>query len=344
MTWVYAGEPSGTAMQQLDVGVVGAGWMATDYHIPAFAAHEATRVVAVAERDAERRAAASDEFGLAGYADADAMLAGESLDVVSICTPPATHRDIFLAAVEAGCHVFCEKPLATDAESAREMQAAADDAGVVTQVGYLHRYYENAKRAATMLDNDILGEIVEARVLHHSAAPGQGWYYNPALSGGGALRDLLPHSLDLCLSLFGEATVERCRTRDIRNRGVEDWGQVGLDAGGVPVDLSVSWTQPDELSQFVVVGTEGWLAFDPETLEGQAHGRPFEFRQGASPLVDIGLTKLYGATEDDAHTERLRDFVDHVVAGDRETAAPVERGVAVAEAIDDAYAMAGDAQ
>lgn len=342
MTWVYASEASGTAVQQFDVGVVGAGWMATDYHIPAYEAHEATRVVAVAERDAERRAAASDEFGLAGYADADAMLAGESLDVVSICTPPATHRDIFLAAAEADCHVFCEKPLATDAESAREMQAAAEAAGVVTQVGYLHRYYESAKRAATMLRNDLLGEVVEARVLHHSAAPTQRWYFDRGLSGGGALRDLLPHSLDLCLSLFGEATVERCRTRDVRGRGVEDWGQVSLDADGVPVDLSVSWTQPDELSRFVVVGTEGWLVFDPETLEGQAHGRPFEFKHGQTPLVDIGLAKLYGATEDDAHTERLRDFVDHVVAGDRETAAPVERGVAVAGLIDDAYALAGE--
>ncbi|MDZ7745950.1 MAG: Gfo/Idh/MocA family oxidoreductase [Halobacteriales archaeon] len=191
-------------MTELAVGVVGAGWMATDYHVPAFTSHPRTRVVAFAERDDDRRATVEAELSLPGYADAEAMLSAHDLDIVSICTPPSTHEEIFVAAVEAGCHVLCEKPLALTAESARRMAAAADEAGVVTQVGYLHRYYRNYERAMSILSNDLLGELVEITVAHHSAPPSQGWYYNPTLSGGGVARDLFPHSLDVLFELFDE--------------------------------------------------------------------------------------------------------------------------------------------
>lgn len=329
-------------MSGFEVGVVGAGWMATDYHIPAYRDHGSTRMVAVAELNESRRSETASQFGLNGYESAEAMLDAESLDVVSICTPPSTHREVFRSAVEAGCHVFCEKPLTIDCESAHEMQRAAESAGVITQVGYLTRYYENAKKAMSMLRNDLLGDLIEVRTTHHSTPPTQGWYYDRSVSGGGVMRDLLPHSLDMYLDLFGEAVVEDCRLRDLRNRGVEDVAEVSLSFPDrdLTVDFTVGWTQPDVFMRHVVVGTDGWLEFDDDTLSGAIHGRPFEFRHGETPMVDIGLTQLYGATTDDAHTERLRDFIDHVVSGDRDTAAPVERGVAVAEIIDTAYEFA----
>ncbi|MFB6105931.1 MAG: Gfo/Idh/MocA family protein [Halobacteriaceae archaeon] len=329
-------------MQEATVGVVGAGWMATDYHIPAYRAHGGSRVVAVAELNPDRRRAVAEEFGLAGYADVESMLAGEDLDVVSICTPPSTHRDVFLAAVEAGCHVFCEKPLTVDAASAAEMRDAAEASGVVTQVGYNARYYENTKRVVAMVRADLLGELVEARTVHHSTPPSQSWYYDPAVSGGGVLRDLGPHLLDVHLELFGTPEVSRSRTRRVRTEAVEDAVDVGLEFDGVPVTLSVSWSQPDVYSRTSVVGTDGWVEYDQERLEGAIHGRDFEFRHGESPLVDLGVTSLFGATSDDAQTERIHDFVDHVLAGDPDTAVPASRGATVVELIDDIYAEAGE--
>jgi len=334
-------------MGTFDVGVVGAGWMATDYHVPTFRDHPATRVRAIAEVDAERREAAASRFGVAGYADADAMLAGEDLDVVSICTPPSTHESVFVAAAEAGCHVFCEKPLAPSADAARRMARAADDAGVVTQVGYLHRYYANSRKAMRLVEEGLFGRLVEVRTLHHSTAPEQGWYYDPEVSGGGVLRDLLPHTLDVYFDLFGEARVERASARAVRDRGgVEDAGDVTLafddgPAADATVDVSVSWSQPEAFWRTTVVGTDGWVAFGPTEMEGEVAGRGFAFEHGDLPLVDVGLARLYGASDDDPHRERLWDFADHVDAGDRETSAPVERGVAVAEAIDACYERSG---
>jgi len=348
-------------MTELAVGVVGAGWMATDYHVPAFTSHPRTRVVAFAERDSNRRAAAEKELSLPGYGDAASMLAAHDLDVVSICTPPSTHEEIFMQAVEAGCHVLCEKPLALTAESARRMADAATDAGVVTQVGYLHRYYRNYERALTLLDNDMLGDIVEVSIAHHSAPPSVGWYYNPALSGGGVARDLFPHSLDVLFTLFGEDwTVTDASVRHPRDRDVEDAARASLSFGGVsasdssggssdersepdgvPVELSATWTQTEGVTRVLVVGTEGWLELDSETLQGDIHGRPFEYQNGELPLVDIGIANLFGASDEDAHTARLHDFADHAAAGDRETAAPAGRGVAVAEVIDAVYDHAG---
>jgi predicted dehydrogenase len=329
-------------MSELAVGVVGAGWMATDYHVPAFTSHPRTRVVAFAERDPSRRDIVEAEQSLPGYADAEAMLAAHDLDVVSICTPPSTHEEIFLAAVESGCHVLCEKPLALSADSARRMTEAADAAGVVTQVGYLHRYYRNYERAMEMLSNDLFGDIVEVTVAHHSAPPSVGWYYNPDLSGGGVARDLFPHSLDVLFELFGERVdVTDASVRHLRDRAVEDTARVSLDFDGVPVDLSATWTQTEGVSRFLVVGTEGWLELDSQTLQGDVHGRPFEFQQGALPLVDIGIANLFPASDEDAHTARIHDFADHAAASDRETAAPASRGVAVAEVIDAVYERSG---
>jgi predicted dehydrogenase len=329
-------------MSELAVGVVGAGWMATDYHIPAFTSHPRTRVVAFAERDEPRRRTVESEQSYPGYSDVTAMLSAHDLDVVSICTPPGTHEEIFLAAVEAGCHVLCEKPLALTAESARRMAEAADDAGVVTQVGYLHRYYRNYERALTVLSNDLLGDIVEVSVAHHSAPPSVGWYYNPALSGGGVARDLFPHTLDVLFEMF-DATPEvtDANVRHLRDRTVEDAARVSLDFDGVPVDLSATWTQTEGVSRLLVVGTEGWLELDAETLQGDVHGREFEFRQGDLPLVDVGVAALFPASDEDAHTTRIHDFADHAAAGDRETAAPASRGVTVAEVIDAVYDRCG---
>lgn len=329
-------------MTTLAVGVVGAGWMATDYHVPAFTAHSRTRVVAFAERDADRRSTVEADLSVPGYDDVGSMLSAHDLDVVSICTPPGTHESIFIDAVEAGCHVLCEKPLALSAESAGRMAAAADDADVVTQVGYLHRYYRNYQRAMEILSNDLLGDLVEVTVAHHSAPPSQAWYYNPALSGGGVARDLFPHSLDVLFELFDESPdVTGADVRYLRDRAVEDAATVSLAFGDVPVDISATWTQTEGVSRVLVVGTEGWLELDSKTLHGDIHGRPFEFQEGSLPLVDIGVATLFPASDEDAHTERIHDFADHAADGDPETSAPVSRGVAVAEVIDAVYERAG---
>lgn len=329
-------------MTELTVGVVGAGWMATDYHVPAFTSHPRTRVVAFAERNDDRRATVEAELGLPGYADAETMLGANDLDIVSICTPPSTHEELFLTAVAADCHVLCEKPMALSVESAQRIAEAAETAGVVTQVGYLHRYYRNYERAMELLGNDLFGDIVEVTVAHHSAPPSQGWYYDPELAGGGVARDLFPHSLDVLFELFGDGPdVTDASVRYLRDRAVEDAARVSLDFDGVPVDLSATWTQTEGVSRLLVVGTEGWLELDGETLRGDVHGRPFEFEHGALPLVDIGVADLFPASDEDPHTSRIHDFADHAAAGDRDTAAPATRGVAVASVIDDVYDRCG---
>ena len=329
-------------MSELTVGVVGAGWMATDYHIPAFTSHPNTRVVAFAERDEARRRTVGSEQSLPGYGDVASMLSAHDLDVVSICTPPSTHEELFLAAVDAGCHVLCEKPLALSVESARRMADAAEAAGVVTQVGYLHRYYRNYERAMTLLSNELIGDVVEVTVAHHSAPPSVGWYYDPDLSGGGVARDLFPHTLDVLIDVFDAAPeVTDATVRYLGDRAVEDAAGVSLDFDGTPVDLSASWTQTDGVSRVLFVGTEGWLELDPETLQGEVHGRPFEFRHGDLPLADIGVATLFPASDEDAHTARIHDFADHAASGDRETAAPASRGVDVARVIDSVYDRCG---
>lgn len=330
----------------VSVGIIGGGAVATAYHIPAFEAHPETRIAAVADLDEERREHVADEHGIpATYSDAETLLANESLDLVSICTPPNAHRGPFLHAVRNDCHVFCEKPLATSLEAAREMARAADEAGVKTQVGYLHRYYANYQRAAKMVNSGLLGRLVEANTTHHAPPPNKQWYFRP--DAGGVVRDLLPHVIDFGTAVFGDRPeLRNCRMRYLSQDDVEDAATVQLDFDGATMTASVGWTQSNAgfLSRTVLVGTQGWLSVEPDELTGQINGRRVTFHRGRPPLLDLRLVEIFPTVEDDAHETRIHDFVDRV-RDDRPPTIPVEQGVAITEIIQACHEMAdGEAE
>ena len=104
-----------TGVRRLRVGVIGLGMGRA--HIEGWKQHPQVEVVAIADPDVQRLAAVGDQYGIPGrHATAEAMLAAESLDVVSVCTPNKFHKDLTLMALAAGCHVLCEKPMAMNAD------------------------------------------------------------------------------------------------------------------------------------------------------------------------------------------------------------------------------------
>ena len=115
-------------MKKLRVGVVGLGMGSA--HINGYKTHPEAEVVAVADTDPKRlEDRGAKEFKIPGlYTSADEMLKKEELDVVSIATPNKFHKPLTLAAFKAGCHVLCEKPMAMNAQEARDMLAASKKA------------------------------------------------------------------------------------------------------------------------------------------------------------------------------------------------------------------------
>ena len=111
--------------------------------------------------------AIAEEVRGTAYPSHRALLEEADVDAVLVCTPPVTHPEIVLQAIERGRHVLCEKPLAIDVQSASEMVAAADRAGVVFTMGAKFRFVDDVIRAQQIVRSGILGELI---VLENSFA------------------------------------------------------------------------------------------------------------------------------------------------------------------------------
>lgn len=190
---------------KLRVGVIGLG--IGRMHIEGWRQHPHVEVVAIADADSERLAQVGTQFEIARrYTNAQAMLDAGGLDVVSVCTPNKFHKDLTLAALAAGCHVLCEKPMAMSAAEGREMLAAAKAADKRLMINFSYRFSAASRGLKAQVDAGLFGDFYFGRSVWHRrrGMPGfGGWFGNKALAGGGPLIDLGVHRLDLALWLMG---------------------------------------------------------------------------------------------------------------------------------------------
>ena len=123
------------------VGVLGAGAWAEFAHLPGFKRDTRCELVAIADPIRERAAAFAEKFGIPHVYDShEELIAREDLDLVDVCTPSATHFELSWAALEAGKHVLCEKPVAYDYADTLRAAELARSKGVKTKLGFTFRY------------------------------------------------------------------------------------------------------------------------------------------------------------------------------------------------------------
>ena len=171
----------------------------------------------VVGRDADRAAEAAERLGWAETsADWREVVARDDIDLVDICTPGDTHAEIAIAALEAGKHVLCEKPLANTVAEAEAMTAAAEKArseGAVAMVGFTYRRVPAVGLARQLVADGRLGEIrhVRAQYLQDWIADPDAplsWRLDKQKAGSGALGDIGAHIVDLTQYITGECIVE----------------------------------------------------------------------------------------------------------------------------------------
>ncbi|MFT8247139.1 Gfo/Idh/MocA family protein [Roseomonas sp. BN140053] len=149
-----------SATRRLGVGVLGAHAWAEHAHLPGFAAYERCRRVAICDVVPERARALAERFGFERvYADAREMLADPEVEMVDVCTPTGTHRELAGAALAAGRHVLCEKPLALSAADAFGLARLAAEKGLRTKVGFTFRYSAALKQVKRWIEDGTIGEI-----------------------------------------------------------------------------------------------------------------------------------------------------------------------------------------
>ena len=147
------------SLSKVRVGVLGAGAWAEHAHIPGFLRDPRCEVVAIADPVIERARAFAERFGIPeAYASHDAIIGRPDIDLVDVCTPSATHFDLSMAALEAGKHVLCEKPVAYDYMETRRAAALAAAKGLKTKLGFTFRYAPAMRYMKALIDEGFIGE------------------------------------------------------------------------------------------------------------------------------------------------------------------------------------------
>jgi len=254
------------------LGFLGLGWIGRN-RMEAIARSERAEIAALSDPSAEAVAAARAAAPGATVVDGLDELLALGLDGVVIATPSAGHAEQSLRALEAGCAVFCQKPLGRTADEVGRVVAAAGRADRLLGVDLSYRTTAAGVALRREVASRSLGPVFAAELVFHNAyGPDKPWFYDARLSGGGCVMDLGIHLVDLLLwSLdFPEVLDVRSRLlasgRPIRGRdGVEDFATVQLTlAGGCVAQLACSWrlhAGQDAVIGANLHGTEGGVAF-----------------------------------------------------------------------------------
>ncbi len=185
------------------VGIIGAGGM-VKYHLQGFRAGGA-EIVAIADINKEAAEKVAKENGIAtSYGDVAELLASD-VDAVSVIVPNKFHAPISIQALNAGKHVFCEKPPSLNASEVEEMIAAAEKSGKHMMFNFNNRARPESYAMMKAIEDGTVGKInsAQSRWIRRTGIPGfGGWFTTKALSGGGPLIDLL-HMLDLTMYFMG---------------------------------------------------------------------------------------------------------------------------------------------
>ncbi|MBN1863922.1 MAG: Gfo/Idh/MocA family oxidoreductase [Victivallales bacterium] len=264
-------------MKKLKVGVIGLGMGAS--HVRGFNSHPSSEVMAVADVDKARLDSRADELGVEKrYSDPMEMLAKEKLDIAAIVVPNKFHKPLTIAALEAGCHVLCEKPMAMNAKEAEEMLKASKRCRKRLMINFSFRFTPQSYALKQEVDSGILGKIYYARTvwLRRRGMPGfGGWFGQKKLAGGGPIIDLGVHRLDLALYLMNypkpvwvmAATFDHIAREKALKSGklfdVEDMGVASIKFDdGAMLTLEASWAgniKNNEEMETRLLGSKGGL-------------------------------------------------------------------------------------
>ena len=229
----------------LRIGIVGAGAIATLGHIPGFQRLPDVHVAAICDKNVARARTIAAQFKIPDvYEDYQDLLADASLDAITVAVPNALHAPVTLAALDAGKHVLCEKPLATTVADGQAMVAAAARAGRLLALNMHQRLRPEMSALRGAVADGRLGKIgySKARWFRRSGIPGFGsWFTQRELAGGGVLMDIGVHMLDLAMWLLGfpKVLAVRGETQAIhgsRGRGLGRWGVDHITGGTFDVE------------------------------------------------------------------------------------------------------------
>lgn len=274
-------------MSAFRVGVVGAGWVACDRHIPSFAALPGVEVVAIVDHDPKRAGAAAERLRIPTVVDSFDRLLDLDLDAVTIATPPWSHAELAITALDRGLHVFCEKPMAMSVDEATGMAMAAERSGRTLTVSHNFSFSRAARSAERFLGREPDLRYASAVQLSSPARRLPTWYRDlPA----GLLFDESPHLLYTLARWCGDLEVEAATA---------SWDPAGEPAvvevlfrGRIPARATMVFGAPLSEWHVTLVGGAGVVDLDlfrdiaVRLRPDGAHGARDILRTSATGMLD----------------------------------------------------------
>ena len=343
----------------INIALIGVGNIA-EAHLTAYRNNPDVNVIAFCDINPKRLAYMGEKWGVDKlFTDMNEMFAAvPEIDAVSVCTWNAAHAPCTIAALKAGKHVLCEKPMAMNAQEAEEMMATAKECGKLLMIGFVRRHGNDCKIVREFLDTGYFGELyyTKATYLRRHGNPG-GWFGNKELSGGGPLIDLGVHVIDLVRFMLGNpkpvsvygATFQKLLNRphikatksyhsagetdhDICN--VEDLASamIRFDNGAVlSIEAAFSLNIKKPEGKIELFGTKGGAKMDPKLeLYSEMNGY----------MTDMTLSGIETALDFDVI---FQNEINHFVACLQNQAtciAPAEDGVMMMKILDGIYESA----
>ena len=344
------------------LAAIGYGDIARRARLPDLLQHRAkAELVAIAGRDRRKLEANAAAFGVRRtYVDLEAMLSEPDIDGVLILTPPCTHADLTVAAVDAGKHVLVEKPLTTTLQDAKRIVAAVEKRPVVV-APLPDVATEVHAQVRSLLDSGAVGEVTAVECHRgHRGPTHAGWFYRKEMAGGGVLLDLGIYALTEVVDLFGPATSlsALCATR-FPQRVLDDGTVVDADVEdvallelwlehGVAASIHASWngyaSHHHTRTRTTVYGREGMLAYGMPQNRILLHRDDGHYPEGGTPAPFDGLQGQAFATSGRSGqvSTVVGRFLERIARQDLDLA-PLRRQVHVMEVVIAAYAASRSA-
>ncbi|WP_019375944.1 Gfo/Idh/MocA family protein [Virgibacillus halodenitrificans] len=334
-------------MTKLRMGIIGVGGIAQERHIPAFLQlQDKVTLMAVNDMNKERADEVAKKYNIphvfSTYHELFAVV-----DAVTICTPNKFHAEISIAALNAGVHVFCEKPMAITTEECERMIEASQKVGKLLSIGYHYRYTEVSQIAKRAVMENQIGDPLVTRVqaLRRRKVPGWGVFTNKELQGGGSLIDFGCHLLDLSIWLLGDPepvevigkTYNRLSKSPIQ---INDWGSFNYQTFEVDDHVSAYITFENDIS---VLFECSWAANIKEDkihlsvsgAEGGLNMYPFELYQPKLGSM-METTAKAEHNEKKAGVVQAENFVNSCL-GESELVVKPEQAMKVSKIIEAIY-------
>ena len=241
------------------IGIIGCGKIAQVRHIPEYAEHKDAKLLGFYDINKERAAALAQQYGGTAYATVEELLANPDIHAVSVCAANFAHAELPIAALNAGKHVLCEKPMAVTLEECEAMVEAAKKNGKFLMIGHNQRLAKAHAVARKLIVDGLIGDIVTFRTTFGhggpetwSVDPGLNtWFFDKTRAAMGAMADLGIHKTDLIHFLTGQQVVRTTARVTTLDKKDADGNLISVDdnavciyelSGGAFGTMTASWT------------------------------------------------------------------------------------------------------